>query len=82
MAILTSHTLNDSQQRAFDKWLEENEDKYSDQCPDNHRFATQGCPDQEDHYDMLFHSGCCGFVDVDLECDDGTVLKYGFNYGH
>ncbi len=72
--------LTESQKRVIDKWENEQETEY-DFC-DNFRYATAGNAVEESEYDGLRMGGCCGFVDVELQCDDGTTLLYGFNYGH
>lgn len=71
-------TLNESQKRAVDQWNDENPDY---EYQDNHRYAVPGT-DSEWEYEDRRNRGCCGSVDVILQCDDGCQLMYGFNYGH
>lgn len=72
--------LSEAQKKAVERWC----DKYMDQYDyvDNERFATKGNIEQEKEYWRLEGRGCCGSADVELECDDGTVLMFGFNHGH
>jgi hypothetical protein len=79
--MLNYQDLTPAQQEAIDKWWStRNEDDY--ECSDNYRYATVGNQEQEAQYKQAEIDGCCGFVDVVLDCSDGTQLMYGFNYGH
>lgn len=83
MLGLTWEQLTQEQQDAITDWHEAN-DPNQDQfdCVDNHRYAISGNAEHEAAYDEAIKNGCCGFVDVVLNLADGTVLLYGFNYGH
>jgi len=73
--------LSPAQQAALDAWWGEHDpDDY--EFKDNTRLARKGNADEERAYDDARDSGCCGSVDVELPCTDGTTLLYGFNYGH
>lgn len=72
--------ISESQQRALDNWWLNETEEYD--YMDNERLATKGNIEQENIYDKQVGEGCCGSVDVELDCDDGTVLMFGFNYGH
>lgn len=61
-------------------WTTQKADDYD--CMDSERFATKGNADQERLYREMQSKGCCGSVDVELNCEDGSVLLYGFNFGH
>lgn len=81
--MLRFEDLTQAQRDAVAKWEVENDpDGYSFECRDNDRLAVVGNREQEEAYDASRMNGCCGFVDVELDCEDGTVLLYGFNYGH
>ncbi len=72
-----------AQQLTIDRWEQENNpDGKTFDYADNHRWATKGDAEQEAEYWRIEKIGCCGSCDVELQCDDGTVLLYGFNYGH
>ncbi len=73
--------LTDAQKAAVDKWWEQNNpDDF--ECQDNTRLARVGNEAEEIAYQNAKDAGCCGFVDEELTCDDGTILLFGFNYGH
>lgn len=83
MAVLEAKDLTPEQHTAIEKWWIENDPSgYSFECDDNHRYAIQGNTEQEADYETRRNNGCCGFVDVELELSDGSILLYGFNYGH
>lgn len=73
--------LNDSQKEAVDKWWSTKDEDHYDFMTGT-RYATVGNRSQERYYNNIVESECCGFVDVILDCSDGTQLMYGFNYGH
>lgn len=76
-------SLTPAQNAALDRWIAEshaNGEVYD--CGDNDRVAVKGNAEQEALYDAAYESGCCGSCDMELQCDDGTTLLYGFNYGH
>ncbi len=73
--------LTPEQKDAVDKWHQEHSDHDFD-CQDNHRYAVQGNSEQEEEYYDRDMRGCCGRLDVLLPLPDGSVLMYGFNYGH
>ena len=76
-------TITASQRRAVVAWHAKNDPNGDDfEFQDNHRYAVKGDLAQERAYESARDHGCCGFVDVELTCDDGSVLLYGFNYGH
>jgi hypothetical protein len=77
---LTFDDLNECQKRAVEKWQKTNDHEYDNQ--DNHRVAIVGDEASLKEYARLEAKGCCGSCDEEIECDDGTVLMYGFNYGH
>lgn len=73
----------DPQEEAIIRWWKQNdplEQEYD--YVDNVRRATKGNFEEEAVYEKKRSNGCCGFVDVELVCSDGTILLYGFNYGH
>ena len=75
--------LSPAQLAALDKWESENDPHGIEfDCMDNTRYATKGNVDQETIYEDIRRGGCCGFYDTELNCEDGTVLLFGFNYGH
>ena len=73
--------LNDSQREAVDKWWSTKDVDHYDFMTGT-RYATVGNRSQERYYQNIVDGECCGFVDVVLDCSDGTKLMYGFNYGH
>lgn len=72
--------LTPAQQRAVDNWGATNTDYFDN--ADNYRMAVVGNAAHEAAYDDAQRNGCCGSYDTTLQCDDGTELMYGFNYGH
>lgn len=75
--------LTPAQNAAIEKWWAEQDAAGEEfEFRDNPRFATKGNAEEEAGYNDYLSGGCCGYVDVELPCDDGTVLLYGFNYGH
>ena len=75
--------LSPSQKSAvllFWEAAEKNEDPFD--CVDNCRYAVKGNAAQEAAYAEAKSQGCCGFYDGELTCEDGTILLFGFNYGH
>lgn len=84
MTHLTHQELTPAQHAAIDKWWSENNPDAFDNM-DNTRYAVKGNLEQEAGYFELESHGCCGYVDVELDVEDGEsshVLLYGFNYGH
>jgi len=79
--MLNYENLPPSQKEAIEKWWQAR-DQYDYEYMDNTRYATAGNKSQEEKYWEIESAGCCGFVDVVLDCSDGTQLMYGFNYGH
>lgn len=49
-------------------------------CCDNFRISVNGTQDKL--YEELRDHGCCGFHDETITLNDGTEVKFGFNYGH
>jgi hypothetical protein len=81
--MLSHKNLTDAQRDAVLTWETVNNPSREEfECSDNYRYATVGNVEQMAAYDQLCNQGCCGFVDVLLDCSDGTKLQYGFNYGH
>jgi len=78
--MLNYQDLTPAQQEAVDKWWSIRNEDY--EYRDNYRYATVGNQEQEAQYEQAKINGCCGFVDVVLDCSDGTELMFGFNYGH
>lgn len=75
--------LTDAQRAAVEAWETVNNNSGEEfEFSDNYRYATVGNATEMAAYDQRMGEGCCGFVDVVLECADGTKLQYGFNYGH
>ena len=72
--------LNPAQAQAIDNWWNEQNIEYD--CQDNERYAVIGNVESLEDYDRRQMNGCCGFVDVELECSDGSTVLFGFNYGH
>ena len=80
---LRSQDLTPEQSQAVDDWWNKNDpDQITYDFVDNTRYAIKGNKEQEYAYDDIRCGGCCGFVDVELDLPDGTVLLFGFNYGH
>lgn len=79
--IANAKDLNDSQKEAVDKWWSTKDIENYDYMT-GFRYATVGNRSQERYYQNIVEGECCGFVDVVLDCFDGTKLMYGFNYGH
>ena len=48
---------------------------------DNHRFARSWVQGECEEYDKAREKGCCGFHDVGLNAEEGTI-RVGWNYGH
>lgn len=81
--MLSYNQLNPEQLAAIDTWWDANDpDGRTYDSVDNNRYAVVGNREQEDSYDDQQRGGCCGFVDVELNCGDGTTLLFGFNHGH
>ena len=79
----TFASLTAAQTKAILAWNEANNPSGEDfEYADNDRVARVGNAVEEAAYDDARDSGCCGFVDVLLQCEDGTEIRYGFNYGH
>lgn len=75
--------LTSAQQQAVSAWWDERDAAGDDyEFADNTRYARKGNAAEEFAYEDARAAGCCGSVDVELECTDGTVLLFGFNYGH
>lgn len=49
-------------------------------CCDNFRFSINGNNDKS--YEQIRSNGCCGFYDDIILLNNGTKVKFGFNYGH
>lgn len=49
-------------------------------CCDNFRFSIND--NNEEGYEAMRDSGCCGFYDDIITLNSGKTVKYGFNYGH
>jgi hypothetical protein len=73
--------LTAAQQNAIDTFWNQTEDGEFD-FVDNVRVARKGNASEEAEYEAQREQGCCGFCDMELACDDGSTLLYGFNYGH
>lgn len=73
--------LTPEQNAAVAQWWAVNDDG-SYECMDNERYAIKGNQEQEAVYDEQVRLGCCGSCDVEIPLPDGTILLYGFNYGH
>lgn len=83
MTTLQYQDLTEAQKEAIALWWEENDpDGYVYDYVDNRRYAVAGNIEQQEAYDDLRMGGCCGFLDVELDLPDGSVLWFGFNYGH
>ncbi len=83
MAALERKDLTPAQAQAVQTWWEENDpDQIRYEYADNDRYAIQGNTAQCQAYDKKAWGGCCGCMDVELPLPDGTILLYGFNYGH
>jgi len=82
--MLNYEDISPSQREAIYKWWQARDPSDLDRYAylDNTRYATAGNKSQEEKYREIESAGCCGFVDVVLDCSDGTKLMYGFNYGH
>lgn len=80
MKSLLYTQLNAAQRAAVDEWEESQEEAF--ECQDTFRYADSENQEQIDAYENIKNGGCCAFVDVELKCSDGTILWYGFNYGH
>lgn len=78
----TFDDLTPAQQQAVTKWEVANNDDGQFEYADNHRYAVEGNEEHAVTYAIAVRNGCCGSMDTRLTCDDGTVLLYGFNYGH
>lgn len=75
--------LTPEQFKAIEDWWEKNDPNgISFDYADNFRMAIAGNAEQVDAYETRRSSGCCGYVDDEIELPDGTTLLYGFNYGH
>ena len=79
---MTSDDLTPAQKAAVRKWWDENNQDEEFPYADNDRYAVVGNAAQEAEYEEIRLGGCCGSCDVELQCEDGTVLLMGFNYGH
>ena len=74
---------NDVQREAAAKWHADNDpDDTGYEFCDNFRYANKDNPAEVVAYEEARAEGCCGNVDVELACSDGTTFLYGFNYGH
>lgn len=75
--------LTKEQQEVVNVWHDQNDkdEEFNGYC-DNHRYAVKGNQEQEKEYERRRGEGCCGAVDLALPCPDGSILLYGFNYGH
>jgi hypothetical protein len=49
-------------------------------CCDNFRLSVDGKNDE--NYNNAHSNGCCGFYDDEIILKSGTVVKFGFNFGH
>lgn len=78
--MISYKDLSEAQQQAIDDWRSSQTAEY--EFADNYRYAMVGNHEQESQYYSLQSNGCCGFVDVVLDVQDGTKLMFGFNYGH
>jgi len=78
--MLLFSELNDAQKEAVIDW-EDSQEEFFD-CQDSFRYADSENQEQINAYEDIKNGGCCGFIDVELKCSDGTTLWYGFNYGH
>lgn len=74
--------LTDAQKEAIGDWEDENNITGDFECQDNFRYANPENQEEMHEYEDIKDGGCCGSHDVELKCSDGTVLWYGFNYGH
>jgi hypothetical protein len=63
-------------------WIKNDPNEYYFEYNDNFRYAIKGDVDSVNEYERLRERGCCGELDIELTMSDGSVLMYGFNYGH
>lgn len=68
-AIYVTNIVSNAIRKCGDRW-----------CCDNFRFSINGNHDKK--YEDIRSSGCCGFYDSEVVLNDGTIVKFGFNYGH
>ncbi len=80
MYIKNVDILSEAQKEAVELWWSLESATYDH--VDNERYAVKGNTEQEKEYARQADEGCCGSQDVELNCDDGTTLMFGFNYGH
>jgi hypothetical protein len=83
MSALEFDNLTPEQVAAVWKWWDDNDPNQEHyDCVDNTRYAILGNKDQEHAYEEIRKNGCCGSCDVELPLKDGSILLFGFNYGH
>jgi len=63
-------------------WIENDPNEIIFEYSDNFRYAIKGDIDSVNEYEKLRERGCCGELDIEFTMSDGSVLMYGFNYGH
>lgn len=75
--------LTTAQQQAINAWWDEQNAVGEEfEFVDNTRYARRSNQAEEMAYEEARAAGCCGSVDVELTCADGSILMFGFNYGH